>query len=211
MYCQICNRDFSNYKALSSHIRQSHKISSEDYYIQYINSKHNCIICNKPTKFISLKDGFHDYCCIKCSNKDPPAKIEKQVITFKSNPKNIEQAKQHIIARNKSDKARKKSSELGKKNGSLVLTKLHKENDKIYWSHNDHFFDETNKDDLAILEKWIEKANAGHKQYQNAVNVWTVRDISRRNAAIQNNLNYVVLWSLEDIDKYIQELVSMVK
>lgn len=341
MICKICNREFNNYKALSSHIRQAHKIKSQDYYIMYINSNHNCVICGKPTNFIDLKNGFRKHCCLKCSNDDSE-KIEKQNKSFRANPKNIEQARKNIIVRNKSEKARKTSSKIGKRTGSIVFTKLHKDNDKIkwcdickkdtkhiigigcmscfnrdethkqniintikerygeqytnvyqvpeikdkiiktsierygitnpgnsrearikanqtmrgndngsscedyfenalkelnisykkqykesrypflcdfylidfdifielniYWSHNTHFFDETNLDDLSVLNKWTKKAEEGHKQYKNAIEVWTKKDIIKRDTAIKNKLNYVVLWTIDDMNTYLYKL-----
>ena len=73
----------------------------------------------------------------------------------------------------------------------------------IYWSHGKHFFNKNNQEDLKILKVWKEKANQGHKQYKNAVNVWTVKDLEKYDTAMKNKLNYVVLWSKLDIDNYI--------
>lgn len=72
----------------------------------------------------------------------------------------------------------------------------------IYWSHNDHYFDNSNKDDIKTLELWKQKAKEGHKQYQNAINVWTNKDLQKRQTAIYNNLNYVVLWTVEEIKEF---------
>lgn len=340
MRCKICEKDFISYKALSSHIRQAHKISSDLYYIQYIDSNHTCKVCGNDTKFINLANGFHTYCSSKCSNKDSD-KIEKQNQTFRSNPKNIEQARQHIIERNKSEKARITSSKIGLKTGSVNMKKAHekdtikwceacqqttkhligigcmtcynksashKENivnaiqhkygkqytnvyqlpsvkDKIistsmerygttnpgnsrdarikanatmrqngnyssdedyfekeltnlgirfktqyssakypfycdfylidydiyielniYWSHNNHFFDKNSQTDLDTLSIWKDKAKNGHKQYANAISVWTKSDLKKRDTAKKNNLNYVVLWSRQEIEFYINYL-----
>lgn len=68
-----------------------------------------------------------------------------------------------------------------------------------YWSHGGHFFDNTNLKDIETLNKWKEKAKNGHKQYQNAIIVWTDRDLRKREYAVKNNLNYVILWTYEDI------------
>ena len=72
----------------------------------------------------------------------------------------------------------------------------------IYWSHNDHYFDNSNKDDIKTLELWKQKAKEGHKQYQNAINVWTNKDLQKRQTAIDNNLNYVVVWTVEEIKEF---------
>lgn len=344
MICKICNKDFISYKALSSHIRQNHKISSENYYIKYIDDKHTCKVCNKPTSFINLASGFRTYCSIKCSNTDID-KIDKQSQTFRSNSNNALKARQHIIERNKSEKGRQTSRRIGLLNGSRNMKKAHK-NDKdtwcdhckqvtkhiigigcvscfnksekhklsniqtiqarygkqytnvyqvpsvknkikstsmlrygienpgnsrearikasitmrqkghyskdedyfadeltklgirfetqyqsdkypflcdfylcdydiyvelnIYWSHNDHFFDALDSNDLEILHKWQSKADNGHAQYLNAINVWTQKDILKRDIAQKNNLNYVVLWSREEIEFYINYLKEII-
>lgn len=326
--CKICNREFKSYKGLSGHIRQTHKISSENYYITYIDSNNKCLVCNNSTNFISLKDGFYKHCSVICSCNDPNV-IEKQITTFKSKPENVEKARINMINRNKSDKARQTSSKIGKRTGSITMSKLHKENDglkycekcstntkhtigigcmtcfnkdeshkqsiintikerygeeytnvyqvpeikekivqvslekygttnpgnsrearikanktmrsngngsscedyfeealikldikyekqykderypflcdfylpdsdtfielNIYWSHNDHWYDSENENDVKMLKEWINKAEAGHKQYENAVAVWSDKDLKKREYAIKNRLNYVVL------------------
>ena len=68
-----------------------------------------------------------------------------------------------------------------------------------YWTHGGHFFDKTNQEDLQLLEKWKSKNTP---QYKTAINVWTQKDIEKRNCAIKNNLNYVVLWNKNDIITY---------
>lgn len=80
----------------------------------------------------------------------------------------------------------------------------------LYWSHNNHFFDETNQDDLDTLAMWKDKAKNGHKQYANAINVWTKSDLKKRDTAKQNNLNYVVLWSRQEIEFYINYLKEII-
>lgn len=75
-----------------------------------------------------------------------------------------------------------------------------------YWSHGGHFFDDTNHSDLDTLSAWKIKAAEGHRQYQNAINVWTIKDLNKLTYAKNNNLNYVVLWTLNDIDDYCLKL-----
>lgn len=71
-----------------------------------------------------------------------------------------------------------------------------------YWMHNNHWFDETSKEDIKILQLWQEKAISSTRM-QSAINVWTIKDIEKRNCAKNNKLNYVVLWTLEDIYNWI--------
>ena len=74
-----------------------------------------------------------------------------------------------------------------------------------YWMHGGHFFDENNLEDLATVEKWKLKNTS---QYNRAIVVWTKSDLEKRNKAIENNLNYVVLWNKQDITNFINSLIS---
>lgn len=68
-------------------------------------------------------------------------------------------------------------------------------------SHNTHWFDETNKDDIKIIEQWKEKSKI-HSMYSSFIYTWTISDVAKRNCAKNNNLNYVVLWNKEDITNW---------
>lgn len=74
-----------------------------------------------------------------------------------------------------------------------------------WWYHNKHFFDKNNENDILILQQWEEKAKTS-QQYKRAIEFWTKRDIQKRDIAIKNNLNYIVLWNKTDIDNFIQNL-----
>jgi len=80
-----------------------------------------------------------------------------------------------------------------------------------YWSHNDHWFDSNSDVDKNKLDLWISKANAGHAQYKNAINVWTVRNIQKRDIAIKNNLNYIVLWKFDDMVKFFTDTIHILR
>lgn len=71
----------------------------------------------------------------------------------------------------------------------------------LHWTHGPHFFDENDKKDLSLLSIWKEKAKSS-KFYKNAVDVWTKRDVEKRNAALENNLNYFVFWDNDLKDFY---------
>ena len=71
-----------------------------------------------------------------------------------------------------------------------------------HWTHGHHWFS-SNDADEEILHIWQEKAEDGSKYYKNAVEVWTERDIFKRDTAKNNNLNYVVLWNKEDIEDWL--------
>lgn len=70
-----------------------------------------------------------------------------------------------------------------------------------FWTHQDHWFDKNNENDLALLKSWKENAKI-HSMYEAAIRVWTKSDVKKRKCACKNSLNYVVLWNLEDIENW---------
>jgi hypothetical protein len=74
MKCEICQKEYKDFNALSNHITSVHKdITKKEYYLKYINKDENfsiiCPYCNvKEKKFESLPKGFKGNCCDKkCS------------------------------------------------------------------------------------------------------------------------------------------------
>ena len=67
------------------------------------------------------------------------------------------------------------------------------------WTHGRHPFDETNPDDLLILENWKRKNN---KYHDNAIETWTVRDVNKRRVAKENGLNFVELWNISEVYEF---------
>ena len=78
------------------------------------------------------------------------------------------------------------------------------------WTHGKHPFDETNPDDLKIVEQWKQKSEEINfkgeykKFYEAAVNTWTIGDVRKRNTAKENNLNYIEIWDLNNLNLYFQ-------
>ena len=69
-----------------------------------------------------------------------------------------------------------------------------------HWTHGGHPFDENNKEDQLLLEKW---KNKNTKYYKGAIYTWTIRDVNKRNIAKQNNLNYIEFWNINELKKWI--------
>ena len=75
------------------------------------------------------------------------------------------------------------------------------------WTHGGHPFDENNQEDIDKLNLWKSKNS---KFYNNAIGVWTKRDINKRNIANENNLNYLEIFSnnidecINIINKYVE-------
>ena len=69
------------------------------------------------------------------------------------------------------------------------------------WTHGSHWFDKSNSNDFEILNDWMSKSE-NSDYYSKAVEVWSKRDVLKRQCAIDNNLNYIVFWdsTLKDAD-----------
>lgn len=68
------------------------------------------------------------------------------------------------------------------------------------WTHGKHFFDPSNKDDIKQIEKWKAKNT---KYYTTAIDVWTRRDKLKLQTAIDNKLNYIVFWKIQELYDWI--------
>lgn len=64
----------------------------------------------------------------------------------------------------------------------------------FHQTHGSHWYNENNAQDKLTYNKWLNKS----KYFQNALITWTIRDIEKRMCAKNNNLNYVVLWSINE-------------
>ena len=79
-----------------------------------------------------------------------------------------------------------------------------------HWTHNDHPFDINNLNDQLIMNKWRTKSLSDN-YYKNALNTWTIKDVEKRNTAIQNNLNYLEIFGKTDLNKYIDIFENYIK
>lgn len=75
------------------------------------------------------------------------------------------------------------------------------------WLHGTHWFDEHDDCDLTVLEEWKHNVDLGKRFYSVAIDVWTVRDVRKRNVAIANHLNYVVFWK-NDLSDFLSWIES---
>jgi len=73
------------------------------------------------------------------------------------------------------------------------------------WTHGKHPYSSTSKEDSSILEQWKERSKE-HPFYKSAITTWTISDVNKRETAKKNNLNYVELFSKEDIQLFLTEL-----
>ena len=84
-----------------------------------------------------------------------------------------------------------------------------------HWTHGKHAYNKNSIEDQSYLEYWINKmkqnSNKQHNFYKTAIYVWTKLDVNKRNTAKQNNLNFVEVWTITQLNnwlstvKYIKE------
>ena len=77
------------------------------------------------------------------------------------------------------------------------------------WTHGNEPYNESNKNHQEILESWKSKSET-HKYYKNAINVWTIRDVLKRETAKQNQLRYLEIFSCK-IDEVIKTFEDYIK
>lgn len=66
----------------------------------------------------------------------------------------------------------------------------------IFFTHCGHWFDRTNEKDITYLNMLRSKAKY-RNLYAKAIDVWTESDLQKRNAAVANDLNYLVFWKYD--------------
>ena len=66
-----------------------------------------------------------------------------------------------------------------------------------FWTHNNHVFNKQNKNDINVLNSWLEKSKLSDF-YKNAIYTWTILDVKKYNLAKQNNLNYLIFYNYNE-------------
>lgn len=69
----------------------------------------------------------------------------------------------------------------------------------LHWTHGGHPFDKSNQEDFKKLELWQNKA-AGSEFYKSAIDVWTKRDPEKLKCLKDNNLNYKIFYSVDELN-----------
>jgi hypothetical protein len=73
--CKICGEEFS-LRSLGNHVKRSHNIKSEEYYIDFIKESVGCLECGKPTRFRGIDKGYRKFCSLKCAMKNPEVRVK---------------------------------------------------------------------------------------------------------------------------------------
>lgn len=74
-----------------------------------------------------------------------------------------------------------------------------------FWTHQSHFYNSNDENDLKIKVDW-ETRSKNNEFFKKALYIWTINDIDKLNYAKNNNLNYVILWNKEHINRFIDLL-----
>lgn len=70
----------------------------------------------------------------------------------------------------------------------------------LTWTHGEHPFTNSEQDKLQ-LEYWQKRAETS-KYYQDAIKTWTERDVNKLKFAKENNLNYIVFYSMKELNNF---------
>ena len=78
--CEICGKEFKNYRTLGIHVKRIHNLTTKQYYDTFIKKEYegNCLQCGKKTKFEYLSTGYRRFCSAKCFSNNPLIKEKKK-------------------------------------------------------------------------------------------------------------------------------------
>lgn len=75
-----------------------------------------------------------------------------------------------------------------------------------FWTHGYHPYNPDDKYDVNILNEWKSKNT---EFYNNAIQTWAINDVKKQQKAIENKLNYLVIYS-NDINEVIKQFESYI-
>lgn len=75
----------------------------------------------------------------------------------------------------------------------------------LTWTHGYHLFNKEDAKDQNTLKIWEEKANRS-TYYKNAIRIWTKTDPFKLKIAKENNLNYLTIYKINDLQVIIERL-----
>ena len=74
-----------------------------------------------------------------------------------------------------------------------------------YYTHGKHPFDPDSIEDLQLIEYYKKK----YGEDCQAITIWSIKDVEKRECAKRNNLNFKEVWSLEDGKNFVNDLYSV--
>ena len=76
-----------------------------------------------------------------------------------------------------------------------------------YYTHGDHPFDSQSQSDLNLVQKYKERYGPNCQ----AITIWTIKDVEKRECAQKNNLKFKEIWTLDEGKKFIDFLYEIYK
>ena len=74
-----------------------------------------------------------------------------------------------------------------------------------YYTHGKHPFDSNSNEDLQLIEYYKKK----YGEDCQAITIWTIKDVEKRDCAKEHNLNFKEVWSLEDGKNFVNDLYDI--
>ena len=74
-----------------------------------------------------------------------------------------------------------------------------------YYTHGKHPFDPNSNEDLQLIEYYKKK----YGEDCQAITIWSIKDVEKRDCAKEHNLNFKEVWSLEDGKNFVNDLYSV--
>jgi predicted Zn-ribbon and HTH transcriptional regulator len=83
--CQICKKQYDNYRSLSLHIKNKHKLEPKDYYDKYLKKKNEdlCEVCRNNTNWVSMSKGYNRFCSNLCVSKSKSVQSKREKTNLK--------------------------------------------------------------------------------------------------------------------------------
>lgn len=75
------------------------------------------------------------------------------------------------------------------------------------WEHQHHSFDEGNEDDLHTL-KILQDKSLDSDYFSNVIYQWTDLDVRKKNTFIENKLNYIIGYSVDEVYENIKDKIN---
>lgn len=75
----------------------------------------------------------------------------------------------------------------------------------FHWTHGKHPFNKNDKDDIKCLKEWENKAYFS-SFYKTAIEVWTERDLLKRETAKKNNLNWLEFFNMKQFMEWYETI-----
>lgn len=163
-----------------------------------------CKECGKPIKF-TKKHKYTTFCCGSCSSKNKETN-QKKYDTMKVNgtcgTSEPEEKTAILLSEKFPDTKRQFRSKEYPFNCDFYIPSLNLYIEfNGHWTHGLEPYDPNNPEHIKILNFWKSKNT---DFYRSAIHTWTIRDPLKVKTAKENNLNFKVFWTLEEVQEWLK-------